>query len=201
VSATKKASIGRPREFDLDEALDRAVDVFWRQGYEATSLGDLTHAMGIGKPSLYAAFGNKEQLFRKALERYTQGPGSYAVAAFLKPTAREVVEAFLHGAVDATTRPASPHGCLGVQGALASSEASQPIHDLLVDWRNGAREDLEARLRRAQAEGDLSADRDPARLARYLVTVTFGIAVQAATGLAACDLHAVADEALAGLRL
>ena len=108
-----RAAAGRPREFDVDDALDRAVEVFWRQGYEATSLTDLTTAMGINKPSLYAAFGNKEKLFRAALERYTEGPGSYAARAVEEPTARGVAEAFLRGTVEATTRPRSPHGCLG----------------------------------------------------------------------------------------
>jgi len=201
VPPTESAAIGRPREFDLDQALDRAVEVFWRQGYEGTSLGDLTNAMGISKPSLYAAFGNKEELFRKALDRYTEGPGSYAAAAFMQPTAKAVAKAFLQGAVATTTRPACPQGCLGVQGALAASEAGQVVHDLLAGWRNGARADLTQRLRRAQEEGDLAADRDPARLAGYLVTVAFGIAVQAASGLSAGELHAVADEALSGLHL
>src|SRR4051794_39604457 len=137
------AATGRPREFDVDEALDRAVEVFWRQGYEATTLTDLTEAMHIGKPSLYAAFGNKEALFRRALDRYTEGPGSYAARALAEPTARETVEAFLRGAVEATTRPASPQGCLGVQGALAASDAGQTVHDLLVDWRNAPRKALQ----------------------------------------------------------
>ncbi|SER33094.1 TetR/AcrR family transcriptional regulator [Microlunatus flavus] len=198
---TESVPTGRPRGFDADQALDRAVEVFWRQGYEGTSLGDLTEAMGIGKPSLYAAFGNKETLFAKALARYTEGPAAYAAAAFSQPTAKDVIRAFLQGAVLATTQPARPAGCLGVQGALATSGTAQQPHDLLVEWRNGARTDLARRLRRARDEGDLAEDQDPERLAAYLTTVTFGIAVQAASGMGADELHAVAEEALAGLRL
>lgn len=90
--------MGRPREFDIDEALERAMQVFWERGYEGVSLADLTKAMGITKPSLYAAFGNKAELFRKALERYNEGPGDYGTRALEEPTGRGVAEAILRGA-------------------------------------------------------------------------------------------------------
>ncbi|MCD4523677.1 TetR/AcrR family transcriptional regulator [Nocardioides sp. cx-173] len=196
MAGSSTAPIGRPREFDLDEALDRAVEVFWRQGYEATSLTDLTSAMKIGKPSLYAAFGSKEELFRKALDRYTAGPGSYALRAALEPTAKRVAEAFLLGTIAATTRPGSPHGCLGVQAALAASDEGLVVHDLLAEWRDGARAGLEARFRRAREEGDLADGSDPARLARYILTVSNGLAVQAAGGVAPEELRGVVEEAL-----
>ena len=176
------------------------MEVFWRQGYEATSLADLTAAMEIGKPSLYAAFGNKEQLFRRVLDRYTEGPGSYSVGALAEPTARKVVEAFLRGTVEATTRPQCPQGCLGVQGALAASDAGAVVHDLLVAWRDGARSDLEFRFRRALAEGDLAKGADPARLARYVMTLSYGLAVQAASGVGADELLGVVDEVLLAWR-
>lgn len=191
-----RAAAGRPREFDVDDALDRAVEVFWRQGYEATSLTDLTTAMGINKPSLYAAFGNKEKLFRAALERYTEGPGSYAARAVEEPTARGVAEAFLRGTVEATTRPRSPHGCLGVQGALAASDDGREVHDLLSAWRDGARASLELRFRRAVDEGDLDPGVDPARLARYVMTVSFGLAVQAASEVPAEELVGVVEQVM-----
>lgn len=198
MSISQSARVGRPREFDLDEALERAIIVFWEHGYEGTSLTDLTSAMGVSKPSMYAAFGNKEQLFRKALQRYTEGPASYAVRALAEPTAREVAEAFLRGAVRATTLPHLPHGCLGVQGALATGQAGQPAHDALVEWRSDARTGLEERFRRAIEEGDLPTDTDPARLARYILTVGFGIAVQAASNLSRDDLDDVVDLAMLG---
>src|SRR3954465_13916988 len=94
------ATPGRPRTFDADKALDKALHVFWRKGFEGASLPDLTKAMGINRPSMYAAFGNKEQLFRKALDRYATGPAGYVCAALEAPTARAVVEKLLQGAIN-----------------------------------------------------------------------------------------------------
>lgn len=175
------------------------MQVFWEQGYEATSLTELAGAMGITKPSLYAAFGNKEQLFHAALERYTAGPASYVADALAQPTARGVVEVMLRGVARATTLPASPHGCLTVQGALATSKESRPAHDALVCWRTNICRRLEERFRRAADEGDLPHDADPVKLARYVATVASGIAVQAATGFGHEELDEVADTALKAL--
>lgn len=190
--------MGRPREFDIDQALERAMRVFWAQGYEGASLAELTSAMGITKTSMYAAFGNKEQLFRKALQRYGAGPAAYATRALEEPTARAVALAFLRGAVRTTTPPDGPCGCLTVQGALASSEGSQAVHDLLVDWRNEAGVRLEERFRRAVNEGDLPRNADPRRLARFIMTMGFGIAVQAANGLGPAELDETVDTAVLG---
>ena len=188
---------GRPRGFDADEALGRAVLVFWAQGYEGASLDDLTGAMGITRTSMYRAFGNKEQLFRRALERYTEGPASYVAEALGRSTAREVAAAFLEGSVRSTTRPDCPPGCLGVQGSLAAGEAGRPARDILRAWREGGTAHLRDRFQRAVDEGDLPSDADPGLLARYLMTVANGIAVQAAGGTAREELQLVADLALA----
>ena len=196
MDGARNAVIGRPRGFDVDEALEHAMRVFWAQGYEGASLTDLTRAMGITKTSMYAAFGNKEQLFRKALQRYGEGPASYATRAMAQPTARAVAEAFLRGAVNATTRPDAPAGCLTVQGALASGAEGQPARDVLVGWRNDAVALLAERFQRAVDEGDLPRDAAPVRLARYLMTVGNGIAVQAASGLGLDELLEVADMAM-----
>src|SRR5204862_1923297 len=107
--------IGRPRAFDLGKALDRALKVFWRKGYEGATLADLTRAMGINRPSLYAAFGNKEELFRKALDRYAEGPACHVRESLSEPTARKVVEKLWYGSVNLLTDPKHPHGCLAVQ--------------------------------------------------------------------------------------
>lgn len=193
MAGSRHSQLGRPREFDMDEALDRAVLVFWKRGYEGTSLTDLTAAMGISKPSLYAAFGNKEELFRRVLARYTSGPGGYAARALEEPTARGVAEALLRGVVRTTTMPEGFGGCLTVQGALVSSEGAAPAFDVLVRWRNDTGRLLEERFRRASAEGDLPSGADSARLARYVMTVGFGITVQAADGVGLDELDEVVD--------
>ncbi|MCO8269486.1 TetR/AcrR family transcriptional regulator [Actinoplanes sp. TRM 88003] len=188
--------LGRPRAFDADEALDKAMAVFWQQGYEGASLTDLTEAMGISRKSMYAAYGNKEDLFRKVLQRYTDGPASYVVDALNAPTAREAATAFLAGSVRANTTPGWPAGCLGVQGALAVGETGQVAHDVLAEWRALGQMHLRDRFRRAVREGDLPADADPDLIARYIMTLANGLAVQASGGATRKDLQRVAAAAL-----
>jgi AcrR family transcriptional regulator len=172
---------GRPREFDVELALERALQVFWRKGYEGTSLLDLTRALGISRPSLYAAFGNKESLFRKALARYAEGPASLC-AVLAEPTARAVVERLWHGAAALQTDPRTPPGCLAVQGALVCGDTADAIRQELIARRAATQAALCERFERARAEGDLPADFDPADLARFAMTVVQGMAVQAAGG-------------------
>jgi AcrR family transcriptional regulator len=194
--ASPAAPKGRPRAFDTDEALQKALELFWRQGYEGTSLSDLTEAMGINRPSLYAAFGNKEQLFLRALERYLSGPAACATAALNEPTARQVVERLLQGVVRQLSDSKSPSGCMVVQAALASGTEAEPVRQALAKHRNELRLALRRRFQRAIAEGDLPADTDAGALAGYLMAITHGLAVQAAGGLPGKDLKRIADLAL-----
>ncbi|GAA5185225.1 TetR/AcrR family transcriptional regulator [Rugosimonospora acidiphila] len=188
---------GRPRAFDSDLALDRALEVFWRQGYEGTGISDLMKAMGINNaPSLYNAFGNKEQLFSKVLDRYAEGPARYIREAFDQPTARAAVEALLHGAADATTDPDHPRGCITVQGALACSPGAQAARDELVARRAAGETALRERLRQARSSGELPTGTDPDRLARYFTTIYQGIAVQAAGGTSREHLHQIVETAM-----
>jgi AcrR family transcriptional regulator len=193
--------MGRPRAFDLGRALDRALQVFWRKGYEGSSLSDLTKAMGINRPSLYAAFGDKGALFRKALDRYVNGPAAYMQEALKAPTARAVVERLLPGALDLNTAPRNPGGCLMVQGALACGEASDAVRRELAACRAAGEAALRRRLQHAKSTGDLSTDADPAHLARYIATVIYGIAVQAAGGATRDQLQHVVDTTLRTLPL
>ena len=121
------STIGRPRAFDTEVALDRALEVFWRKGYQGASLSDLTGAMGINRPSLYAAFGNKEELFGKVLDRYAEGPTGYMAQALRAPTAREVARRFLRGVIDQLTDKRTPRGCLLVQSALVCADAAESV--------------------------------------------------------------------------
>ncbi len=187
---------GRPRGFDIDRALDRALEVFWRKGYEGASLAELTGAMGINRPSLYAAFGSKEGLFRRALDRYAEGPAAYVREALNEPTARAVAERLLYGGADRLGDPQNPPGCLLVQGALACGEAADVVRRELAARRACGEEALRQRLARARAEGDLAAWADPADLARYLMTVMRGMAVTAATAASRDELRRVAQTAL-----
>jgi AcrR family transcriptional regulator len=188
--------MGRPREFDPDEALDRALDVFWRKGYEGTTIPDLTEAMGINRPSLYAAFGNKEALFRKAVERYAAGPAAYVREALGEPTARAVAERLLGGAVGLLTGPANPRGCLVVHGALACGEAVESVRRELAAKRLAVETAVRERFERAVADGDLPADTDAADLARYVATVIHGMSVQATGGASREELLRVVEMAL-----
>lgn len=187
---------GRPREFDVDEALEIAVLVFWERGFAGASITDLTAAMGISRKSMYAAFGNKEELFEAALARYTEGPAAYAARALRQSTARSVATEFLAGCVHATTRPAYPAGCMAVQGALVAGETARPAYDALVAWRDEGRDELRKRFEQATIDGDLTPATSPALLARYVITVANGIAVQASGGAERDELQAVADAAV-----
>ncbi len=179
--------LGRPRAFDVDEALDRALEVFWSNGYEGASLSDLTDAMGITRPSLYAAFGNKEELFRKALDRY--GERASSVLATLEMTsARDAIEAFLTQSVGGQCDQERSRGCLLVQGALSCSEESEHVRRELASRRRLIEQSIRQRLIRAESEGDLPPNSNPADLARYIATISQGLSVQAAGGASHKDL-------------
>ncbi|MFT4119175.1 TetR/AcrR family transcriptional regulator [Bradyrhizobium sp.] len=188
--------MGRHREFDLDVALEAALRVFWEKGYEGTSFDDLTEATGVVRPGLYSAFGNKEALFLKALDRYDHTYTAYFAEALAQPTAKEVARHILEGSVNLVTCYAKSPGCMSVNGALGCSDHSASIRDELFKRRDAAQQALQDRLARAQAEGDLRADADCAMLAGYIMAVTHGLAVQAKAGLSRPALMAIARHAL-----
>ena len=169
------------------------MTVFWSKGYEGASLADLTEAMEISRPSLYAAYGNKEELFRKALERYGEGPSSYERDALAQPTARAVAEGLLRGAADVQTDPATPAGCLAVLGSTYCAEESSPIGKTLIAFRLAGHAAIRERFERARAEGDLPANADPKVLTHYIGTVVCGMAVLAASGVTRKELERVIE--------
>jgi AcrR family transcriptional regulator len=187
---------GRTRQFDTNEALDRALEVFWAHGYEGATLPALTRAMGINRPSLYAAFGNKEQLFRKALDHYQTGPQSFLSEALKKRTARAVVEAIFMGFIRMLRGRDNARGCLIVSGALACGEEAEPVRRELARLRQAAVTAFRERFEQAVQEGDLPDGTDCATLARYIATVLNGLAVQATSGATEKELRLVSMMAM-----
>ena len=188
---------GRPREFCPDAALAAALGVFWAKGYEGASMAELTAAMGITKPSLYAAFGNKEQLFHKALDLYEHEKLAYTREALRQPTARGVAEHFMRGAIDAQTSSCDPKGCLRVIGATACGAEAESIKEEVIKRRASSSDALHDRFRQAQQDGDLPPHITPEALAQYLFTILQGMAVQAGAGAARADLENVMATSLA----
>lgn len=188
--------MGRHRKFDVEKVLDAALCVFWRKGYEGASYSDLTEAAGVERPALYAAFGNKEALFRQALDRYYARHMDFIPAAMALPTARHVAAHVLYGAADLHTRYPEHTGCLGINGALAVSDDAEPVRQALIEFRASGETLLRERFERAQAEGDLPPQARPDVLAAYLMAVIHGMAVQAKAGFDRAMLEAVAEQAL-----
>lgn len=188
----------RPRKIDVDVALEAALRVFWRKGYEGTSYADLVAATGVERPALYAAFGNKESFFLQALRRYGATYGSYVWKALEAPTSREVALRVLEGAAELSTRFQDRTGCLGITGGLAGSDDAEPVHRALIEWRASGEEVLRLRFERAKMDGDLPAWSDPGVLATFVLAVAHGIAVQARAGFPRERLMAVARQAMSG---
>ncbi|MGW0162787.1 TetR/AcrR family transcriptional regulator [Mycobacterium sp. NPDC003323] len=185
---------GRPRAFDEDGALAAATDVFWRLGYEGASMAELTGSMGINKPSLYATFGSKEQLFMRALQRYRRTYFAELATILAHPSAYGVLESYLRTTA-ATVRARDVPGCLSIQGGLACGPNNARIPQLLADYRR----DIEIAVAEALSRTELAPGRDAESLARYAVTIGQGLAVDAAAGVEQARLDTVVDVALAGL--
>ncbi|GGP42760.1 TetR/AcrR family transcriptional regulator [Saccharothrix coeruleofusca] len=192
----EKPTVGRPKAFDEETVLDRAVEVFWRHGYEGTSLSALTSAMGINRPSLYATFGSKEQLFRRAFDRYRETRLAHVRVALEQPTARAVIESYLRLSIDALTSGDHPPGCMSVQGGLVCSPENTRVSQVLAEGRAQGEAALEARLSRAVDEGDLPSGVDTRALARFVAALGEGHAVHAVAGVGREDLHASVDIAM-----
>lgn len=190
---------GRPREFDADQALDRAIDVFWRQGYDGTSMSDLTESMGLGAPSIYAAFGNKRELFNKVMDRYMHTRLIRRAEALSLDDPVEASRRYLEGVVRDGTMPDHPKGCLMVGGALVCSNTHRDVADQLTTLRTDVRNDLQQLFTRVAKAGRLPADTDAVTLGAYVATVAEGICVEAAGGASRQSLMKIVDVALSAL--
>lgn len=190
-----KPTLGRPRSFDRDKALERAMHLFWRQGYEATSVHDLTRAMGINPPSLYAAFGDKQKLYLEALERYQRARRASLATWFeQEPTAKAAVGRLLREAARELARAGMPRGSMLVLSA--TSCAAAPLQSELAQRRTGVRALLKARIDRGLREGELPRKTDSAALADFYTTVFQGMSIQAHDGATRRRLLATAEAAM-----
>ena len=188
---------GRPREFCVDGALAAALRVFWSKGYEGTSLTDLTDAMGVTRPSLYAAFGNKEALFRQALDLYEREKQAYIGHALDAPTARGVAQRMLEGTLANCASESEPRGCLGVIASTACGTEAECIREEVMARGRKFHELFVARMERAITEGDFNGPVDADAISKYIIAVLQGLAVQAGTGATREELQRVVDTTLA----
>ena len=185
--------MARPKSFDESEAVEAALHVFLSRGYDGASIVELTRAMGISPPSLYATFGDKRGLFEHVMDRYAGHRSPLLLDALAEATAGDVVSRLLHNYADGLTDPRWPPGCLYVQAALSCSDSAEPVRTELTTRRMAIEPVLEERFDRARAEGDLARNANSADLARYCATLLQGMAIQAASGTSREDLHALAD--------
>lgn len=191
------AERGRPRSFDREAALREAMNVFWAKGYDATTLADLTGAMGINPPSLYAAFGSKENLFREAVELYSASEGDDIWSGIEQaPTAREAIAAMLRASAESFSRPGKPRGCMIVLSALNADEGNAAICETLREQRTGNIRQLRQRIERAMNTGELPDSIDPHAIATFYAGVQHGMSILARDGASRKTLLTVADNAM-----
>ncbi|CAN7402526.1 TetR/AcrR family transcriptional regulator [Bosea sp. LjRoot90] len=192
------AERGRPRAFDRGEALHRAMLLFWEKGYQGTSMSELTAAMGINAPSLYACFGSKEALYRETMALYEAGDGAELAAAIAAaPTVREAIEIYLMRSAALFSRPDKPAGCMVVLSVVHAAGTSEEAGRALRDARSEMQSVLEARLRGEIASGALPSSCDPAAIAAFYSTVQQGMSIRARDGASRAELEAVAQGAMA----
>lgn len=188
---------GRPRLLDRNTGLDIAARLFWERGYEGTSVADLTHAMGITPPSLYATFGSKEELFRLALDHHiTQQGERRAEMLQAKIPAREALAAYLYDIAEGDTQPDQPRGCIVSTAVLQHSEENASVARTAAAWREAAIQILKERFDRAIKDGELPEETDTNTLARFYGAIIQGMSAQACDGACTATLKAVVDVAL-----
>ncbi|SDY65866.1 DNA-binding transcriptional regulator, AcrR family [Amycolatopsis xylanica] len=191
-------SRGRPRAFDREAALKSAMHVFWERGYEGTSITELTEAMGINSPSLYAAFGGKEALFREAVTLYGTTAGSRTERALVdQPTARASIEAMLRDNIHEYRADDHPSGCMVILSATNYTAASKPVHDHLADLRRDVANEIRKRVARGVDDGELPPETDAAALGTFYTVVLNGLSILARDGASFGELSGVVDVAMA----
>ena len=190
-------SRGRPRSFDREAVLDRAMRLFWEHGYESTSLAELTQVMGINAPSLYAAFGDKQSLFLETIERYLNRAGADADTLMAgATTAREAMAHFLDASAVRLTDPKFPRGCMVVLSAVSCSAEAAPVQARLTEIRSTWSKELEQRIARGIADGDVPRETSPAALSAFYMAVVQGMSLHAKDGAGRKRLQEIAAAAM-----
>ena len=197
VTTSEPRKAGRPRGFDAEVALHAAMLLFWRQGFDGTSYTDLTAATGMSKPTIYATFGDKVSLFRKAMVAYAEQATIVYKEALEQPTAREAVEACLRLARGLNAQLDEPKVCFLVQGALTGSADTQELREELGALQRQATHLLRMRLEKGKRKGELPKTANTAVMAEYFSSVVTGLSVQAANGATVSDLNQVIELAMA----
>jgi AcrR family transcriptional regulator len=190
------ATKGRPRSFDEDQAIDAAMRVFWEKTFEGTTMTDLTDATGLSRSSIHAAFGSKEGLFLKAVERYRSEQMGHIPKALAEPTLPRAIEALFRGMVNALSIPGNPKGCLSIHGALACGTDGELVTHVMTKWRRSNENLIKERIQQAQREGELGRDVNAADYARYIATIMIGIGIQAVNGAGRAELTRMVDMTL-----
>jgi AcrR family transcriptional regulator len=190
------ATKGRPRSFDEDKAIDAAMRVFWEKTFEGTSMTDLTDATRLSRSSIHAAFGSKEGLFLKAVERYKSGQMMYIQKALAEPTLPRAIEALFRGMLYFLSIPGNPKGCLSIHGALACGTEGELVTQVMAKWYRSNENRLKERIQKAQREGELGRDVNAADYARYIATIMIGIGIQAVNGASRAELTRTVEMAL-----
>ena len=194
-SAPPSRPRGRPRGFDRDAALEKALHLFWSRGFEATSISDLTSAMRITPPALYSAYGDKKRLFLEAVDRYERDAGCFAQKALTEePSAEDAIRSLLQGAVNSFTQPGAPKGCLVVLGATNCTAESNDVYLALAERRANAEKAVRARIHAGQMAGELAAGTDVDALTGMVTATLYGLAVKAKDGVSRAQLHKIVSQ-------
>lgn len=195
--AASTSRMGRPRQFEADDTLNTIMRVFWRKGYHGTSLSDLTEATGVSRPSLYSAFGNKEAVFRKALDRYVREKLDFIDRACAAPTGRGVAEALLRGMLALQTDPREPKGCLCLVHSVGRGVEPESVRTDIMAHRQAIKNALVTRFERSRTDGDLSPSAGSLAITIFLVALLQGMALQGAAGATRHELESLIVIALA----
>ena len=187
---------GRPRGFDEEQAIYSAMRVFWEKSYEGATMADLTEATGLNRSSIHAAFGSKEGLFLKVVERYWEGPMNLVPKALAESALPRAIEALIRGMVNFLSIPGNPKGCLSIQGALVCGTNGERVMQIMAERRKTTESMIKKRIQQAQREGELRGEVNAADYARYIAAIMTGLVVQSLNGANRAELTRLADMAL-----